>query len=132
MTTSRRLCDKVVSERDHLLAHRSKRYNPRHGAGEHWPIGGRRAEAGSRSDAITDATRTVANENHDLSDTRGACCRLTDAPGRVAIEAGLLAGARVGEDRNGMPCILDPSNTLILSADEAVRLGVLQLPIVES
>jgi hypothetical protein len=43
-----------------------------------------------------------------------------------------MAGARVGEDRHGVPCIFDPSNTLIMSAGEAVQMGVLQIPIAQN
>jgi hypothetical protein len=58
--------------------------------------------------------------------------RFTNAPGRVAVEASLMAGARVGEDRDGVPCIFDPSNSLIMTADEAVRVGLLMIPIVQN
>jgi len=90
-------------------------------------------EAKPDRDQTPSQTRRVQSRTKiTIYRTQEGLCRLTDAPGRVAIEAGLLAGARVGKDTNGLPCIFDPSNTLILSADEAVRLGVLQLPIAEN
>jgi len=64
--------------------------------------------------------------------TEAGLWRFIDAPGRVALEAILAAGARVGEDRNGVPCVFDPSNTLIMTADEAVREGLLQIPIIQN
>jgi len=85
-----------------------------------------------RESSTSQTRRAQSRTKITIYRTQEGLLRLTDAPGRVAIEAGLLAGARVGEDRDGVPCILDPSNTLILSADEAVRLGVLQLPIAQN
>jgi hypothetical protein len=55
--------------------------------------------------------------------------QLTDAPGRVAVDATLADGYRLGKNRDGLPCVVDPSNTFAMTADEAVRDGVLHVPI---
>ena len=53
---------------------------------------------------------------------------LTNEPGAIAVEAELARGYRIGKGLGGRPCVLGPAGTLGLSADEAVRRCVLEIP----